>query len=340
MKKCFNLLILFALAFNFGFSQSRNIRIGYIDMEYILEKVPDYALAKNQLEEKAQKWKQEIEIKKTAITKLQESLKTEKVLLTKELIDEREEEIAFQNKELLDYQEKRFGPNGDLVVQKAVLVKPIQDQVFNAVQDIADAKKYDYIFDKSSDLTILFAAKRLNISDLIVNKLTRAQRREQLSKKDLKAEELKERQQDLINENPDAAEVQKALDNKKEARQKVIDDRKKAAEEKRNAILEERKQLAAARNAKSGTVSDNVKTDGTKTTSAEDTKIANEAKVAEAKKVLEEKKSLADETRKKSLEERQKIIDDRKKASEERRLKTIADREALKKAKEEAQKNK
>ena len=99
-------------------------------MEYILEKVPDYAEAKNQLEQKAQKWKQEIEAKKIEIAKLKEALKTEKVLLTKELIEEREEEIKFQETELLDFQQKRFGPNGDLITQKAVLVKPIQDQVF------------------------------------------------------------------------------------------------------------------------------------------------------------------------------------------------------------------
>jgi hypothetical protein len=109
-------------------------------MEYILEKVPDYAEAKNQLEQKAQKWKQEIEVKKVEIAKLKETLKSEKVLLTKELLEEREEEIGFLETELLDFQQKKFGANGDLIVQKAVLVKPIQDQVFNAVQDIAEAK--------------------------------------------------------------------------------------------------------------------------------------------------------------------------------------------------------
>ena len=112
-----------------------------------------------QLIQEAEKWKQEIETKKNDIAKLKEALKTERVLLTKELIEEREEEIAFQEKELIDYQQKRFGPNGDLVVQKATLVKPIQDQVFNAVQELAEARKFDYVFDKSSDITILFAAK-------------------------------------------------------------------------------------------------------------------------------------------------------------------------------------
>ncbi|MEQ3662217.1 MAG: OmpH family outer membrane protein, partial [Flavobacterium sp.] len=71
-----------------SFSQSRGVKIGYIDMEYILEKVPDYAEAKNQLDQKAQKWKQEIEVKKNEIKALKESLNTEKVLLTKELIEE------------------------------------------------------------------------------------------------------------------------------------------------------------------------------------------------------------------------------------------------------------
>ena len=336
MKKGVFIISICFLAFNIGFSQSKNIRIGYIDMEYILEKMPDYANAKNQLEEKAQKWKQEIEIKKAALLKLQESLKTEKVLLTKELIDEREEEIAFQTKELVDFQQKKFGPNGDLVNQKTVLVKPIQDQVFNAVQDIAEAKKYDYIFDKSSDLTILFASKRLDISDQIIRKLTQLERREQLSKKDIKAEALKERQQDLIDANPDAAENQKLLDKNKEARQKVIDDRKLAAQEKRKADEEARKQLIADKLAKkNGTVSDTTKKEG-ETSTSDQTKISIEAKKEEAKKVIEDKKIEVEENRKKSLEERQKIIDDRKKAVEEKRLKTIAEREAAKKAKEEA----
>ena len=330
MKK-YILVSLFAL-FSSGFvvSQSKNIRIGYIDMEYILEKVPDYANAKNQLEEKAQKWKQEIETKKTVILKLQESLKTEKVLLTKELIEEREEEIAFQEKELLDYQQAKFGPTGELIVQKAVLIKPIQDQVFNTVQDIAEAKKYDYIFDKSSDITILFAAKRLDISDQVIRKITQTERRTQLSKKQIKEEELKERKQDLIDNNPDALEAQKALDNKKETRQKALEERKAAAEEKRKAVEEARKQAQLDKQAlKNGTVSDNTKTTEVKTTNSD-----------ALKKEQEDKKAATEEARKKSVQERQQILDDRKKTAEDKRLKAIADREAAKKLKEEAQKPK
>ena len=103
------------------------------------------------------------------------------------MIDERETEINFLENENLDYQQKRFGPNGDLIIQKSLLVKPIQDQVFTAVQDIAERLKYDYIFDKTSDLTMLFAAKRFDLSEQIIRTLTRTEKREQLTKKQQKS---------------------------------------------------------------------------------------------------------------------------------------------------------
>src|SRR5215471_11439627 len=110
MKKHFILLIFIASAALTVSAQSgKNIRIGYIDMEYILENVPEYNEANIQLEAKAQKWKQEMETKRNDITKLKESLKTEQVLLTKELIQERQDEITFLENELMEYQQKRFG---------------------------------------------------------------------------------------------------------------------------------------------------------------------------------------------------------------------------------------
>ncbi|WP_395063010.1 OmpH family outer membrane protein [Flavobacterium sp.] len=331
MKKYLVLVLLTSLLVsNNAKAQTRGIKIGYIDMEYILEKVPDYAEAKNQLEQKAEKWKQEIETKKNDITKLKEALKTEKVLLTKELIAEREEEITFQENELLDYTQKKFGPNGDLIIQKAVLVKPIQDQVFNAVQDIAEAKKYDYIFDKSSDLTMLFAAKKHDISDRVVQTLTRSEKRKEMNNKQLKLEEERERKQDMIDDNPELSERQKLIEERKNARLKMIEDKKIAAEEKKAETDAKRKQLLEDKNnKKNGTVSDK-----------SNIEIAKEGKDAEATSSAVDKKAAADEAKKKSLEERQKIIDDRKKASEEKRLKTIADREAAKKAKEDAKNNK
>ncbi|WP_333599350.1 OmpH family outer membrane protein [Flavobacterium sp.] len=324
MKKYFAITI---LLLSIGFkanAQSRGIKIGYIDMEYILQNVPDYTEAKSQLEQKAQKWKQDIEAKKVEIAKLKDALKTERALLTKELVDEREEEIKFQEDELLDFQQKKFGPNGDLITQKAVLVKPIQDQVFNAVQDIAEAKKFDYVFDKSSDLTMLFAAKRFDISDQVVRVITRAEKREQMSAKQVKAQEAKEALEDAVDDNPALAERKKILEDKKKAREQLVADKKAAAEAKKADQEAKRKALLDAKEAKkTGTVPANDKTTGDKTTTDEK---------ATARKATD---STAAADKEDKAAARAKMLEDRKKALEEKKKKILEDREAAKKAKEE-----
>lgn len=323
MKKYFAIsILLLSLVFEAN-AQTRGVKIGYIDMEYILQNVPDYTEANNQLEQKAQKWKQDIEAKKVEIAKLKDALKTEKALLTKELIEEREEEIKFQEDELLDFQQKKFGPNGDLMTQKAVLVKPIQDQVFNAVQDIAELKKYDFIFDKSSDLTMLFSAKRHDISDQVVRSITRAERREQLSKKDLKEQEKKEYMEDVEDENPALAARKKALEEKKAARDKIMEDRKLAAEAKKKEQDDKRKAATEAREAKkTGTVPASDKTTEDKTATPDNKKVSDSTAVDPNSK---EAKAAA----------RAKLVEDKKKALDEKKKKILADREAAKKAKEE-----
>ncbi len=325
MKKL--IFILALLTFSTQAQTARGVKIGYIDMEYILEKVPDYAEAINQLEQKAQKWKQEIEVKKTEITKLKDGLKTERVLLTKELIEEREEEIAYLEKELLEYQEKRFGPKGDLIIQKTVLIKPIQDQIFTIVQDVAEQRKYDFIFDKSSDLTMLFAAQKYDISDFVVKKLTASQKREEMSKKQLKALEAKEALEEGLEENPAFTERQRLLDEKKAAREKLIEERKLATEQKKADAAEKRKKLLEERDAKkNGTVIEKeVIADSTNT------------KEVNNKEVLEgvDKKPTPAEIRQKAIDERNRKLEERKKAIEEKKKKLAEEKEAAKKAKEQ-----
>lgn len=340
MRKDFLFIILSLFVLTTIKAQTRGNKVGYIDMEYILENVPDYIEAKAQLEQKAQKWKQDIETKKIEINKLTEALKAEKPLLTAELIEEREAEIKFLETEKLDYQQKRFGPNGDLIIMKSGLVKPLQDQVFTAVQDIAEAKKYDFIFDKSSHLTILFAAKRFDISDQVIRILNRTEKREKLTKKQQKEEEAKDNQEDLIDENPALAEREKALLDKKAAREKLVADKKAAQEEARRQYEERRKQLLAEKEAKkNGTVVATPQTASTPNTAGATT-TAKTTTTTDAKTTTatEEVKPNMQEERKKALEERRKkILEEReaaKKAAEEKRLKEIQDREVLKKANE------
>ncbi|PIF61747.1 MULTISPECIES: OmpH family outer membrane protein [unclassified Flavobacterium] len=330
MRKQFLYLFLVLVVVQTADAQTRGTKLGYIDMEYILQNVPDYTEAKAQLEQKAEKWKLEIDTKKIEINKLKDALKAERALLTKELIDERETEINFLENENLDYQQKRFGANGDLMIQKSVLVKPIQDQVFTAVQDIAERLKYDFIFDKTSDLTMLFAAKRFDISDQILRTLNRTEKREELTKKQQKEEEAKENKEDALDENPALADRQKLLDDKKAIRDKVIADRKLLQEQKKKEFDDKRKQIAADREAKkNGTVSANVKIDGTATASS------NDAAKDSTKLAVEDAKVKQAAAKAKTLEDRKKVLEDRKKALDEKRKKILEDREAIRKAKEE-----
>ncbi|RKR09462.1 periplasmic chaperone for outer membrane proteins Skp [Flavobacterium sp. 90] len=329
MRKQFLFIFLALIVANTSQAQGKTTRIGYIDMEYILENVSDYKEAKAQLELKAQKWKQEIEAKKLNINTLKESLKAEKALLTKELIDERETEIKFLETEMLDYQQKQFGSDGNLMHQKMALAKPIQDQVFTAVQDIAEAKNYDFVFDKSSDLTMLFSNKRFDISDQVLRILNRTDKREQLTKKQLKDQEAKESKENALDESPALQDRQKVLDEKRAARDKLIEDRRLEQEAKKKEYDDRRKAIQAEREAKkNGTVSETAKT-----TEAAKTTDATGKTVTPAAATTGTETTPATPAVDKAAE-RQKLYEQRKKELEEKRKKILEEREAAKKAKE------
>jgi Skp family chaperone for outer membrane proteins len=336
MRKHFLILFLTFNLVNAIHSQTRGTKLGYIDMEYILENVPNYTAANINLEQKAQKWKLEIASKAVEINKLKDALDAEKPLLTEGLIEERESEIKFLSNEMIEFQQKRFGPGGDLMIQKSVLVKPIQDQVFTAIQDIAEAKKYDFIFDKSSDLTMMFAAKRFDISDQVLRIINRVEKREQLSKKELAAEEAKEKKEDAIDDNPLLAERQKILEVKRAQRDSLIVNRKLLQEEKKAEFNERRQKMLFDREAKNnGTVSDSSKTDDKK----EKTSTANNDRDP-AKLASEETKNKQLDLRAQAIEDRKKVIEDRKKVIEEKRVQALQKRDSIKRAREEQIKQK
>ena len=183
MKKSYFFILLF-LTSTFIFAQ-RGIKIGYIDTEYILENLPEYNQISKRLEEKAGDWKKEIEERARKIDQKKESLKSERILLTSEMIEEIEEEILIDEEELSEYQQKRFGPRGDLIIQKQQLIQPIQDQIFNAIRELAKSRNYDFIFDKSADIVMLYSDKRYDVSDQILRTISRANNRKKVdSRKD------------------------------------------------------------------------------------------------------------------------------------------------------------
>ena len=328
-----NVLYLLTLVFMLTLSVNaqRGVRIGYIDTEFILENVPEYQEATAQLNEKAGKWKNDIDAQLNAIEQKRKNLSNEKALLTQELINEREEDINFEEKEILDYQQKRFGPNGDLFIQKKQLMQPIQDQIFAAVQDMAATKQYDFIFDKSSDAVMLYSAKQFDLSDQIIRSITRSAKRTQA---ETKAERKAAEGEELVPEiNYELEEREKALEEKKEERESAIEKRRqeildaraakvKEAEEKRQKILEEREKAKQDKLNDSKTTDDaEVKTETTTTSKSVATE--EEIKVDEVKtqaELVEEnkQKKLAErEARKKELEERKnKILEERQKETD------------------------
>lgn len=243
MKNRFILLVLlFSVAFS-SFGQ-KGAKIGYINMEYILSKLPEYQDAQRQLEDNVRAWKKEIDKKKNEIKKFKEELEAEKPLLTKELIEDSEEEIKFLEGELFDYQQNIFGANGVMANQKRNLIKPFQDEVFNAIQDIAEAKRYDFIFDKTADVVMLFASERFDISDNVLRVIERAKKKQKLSKKEIKEMNAADEKADMEAENnPELEARREKAEEVRNERESLLEERKK----KREALLAERKALVEKR---------------------------------------------------------------------------------------------
>ncbi len=230
----------------------RGIRIAYVDMEYILEQVASYRDAEDALNEKALKWQTAIELKRSEVDELKEALALERAVLAESIISDREEDIRFLESEIAAEQQEKFGPKGEYVLQQELLIQPIQDQVFEAIQKIGKSKKYDFIFDKSADVVMLYSEKRHDISDLVLREIGRAVRLSQSKEDQEFNDRLKalQNEQDLENDTRFDQEVldrQKELEEAQEARQKQIEDRKAEnlrKREERRKEYEARKQAA------------------------------------------------------------------------------------------------
>jgi len=217
-------------------------RIGYIDMEYILENIPEYNEAQTKINAKAIVWQNTIEKQQKEIETLKAELNNEKALLTEELIIEKEEDIQILAFDLKKLQAAYFGTNGDLYFLRQQLVKPIQDLVYNAIQDIAKKRKYDFVLDNSSSLIMLYTNKQFDISDLIITSITRLkktatakEKQNQRNNKDTKNEPT------VINE-----ASQKKIDNRLTKQEEL----KKKIEDRKAAQLKKREELKAAIEAK------------------------------------------------------------------------------------------
>jgi Skp family chaperone for outer membrane proteins len=227
-------------------------RIAYIDMEYILENVPEYMEAQNTLDSKVAKWRGKLDKLSRYIEKIKNDLANERAILTNDLILDKEDEITLKQEELRRLESLYFGPNGDMFLLRKQLVKPIQDQVFNSIEGIVKKKKYDFVFDKSSDLVMLYSNKKYDISDFVLNEIVRERKikinEEKRQKKSVLSKEKTEKQKKLLR---DREALRKKKDEERKARQKKSEEiRKKRiadiAEKKR--ILKEKKEAIKKKN--------------------------------------------------------------------------------------------
>ena len=166
MKKAIFTLLLVATA-----AVASAQRFAYVDTEYILENVPEYATAQAQLDEVSKNWQKEIENKLKEVDQLYRDYQKEQVLLTDEMRQQRQKTIEDREKAAKDLQKQRFGFEGDLFKKRQELVKPVQDKVYEAIQKVATTKGYDVIFDKSSGVTMLYASTKLDVSDDVIKQL-------------------------------------------------------------------------------------------------------------------------------------------------------------------------
>lgn len=249
-------VLLFAfLILSFSSVAQKTQRIGYIDMEYILENIPEYNDAQSKINAKAIVWQNNVNTLQKEIETLKAELYNEKALLTKDLIEEKEEDIQINELELKKLQISYFGTDGDLYLLRQQLVKPVQDLVYNAIQDIATKRKYDFVLDNSSDLIMLYTNNQYDISELVINSISKTKKLNAVNNnpEDNVTDEKEEsvidtKSEEKLNDRAaKKAEMQKKIADKKAAQIKKREELKKAVEEKR---LQRIKEIEAAKKAK------------------------------------------------------------------------------------------
>ena len=146
-------------------------KFALVDMEYIFKNVPSYEMANEQLNQLSQRWQKEVEaVGKEAETMYQNYL-SDKVFLTEEQVKKREEEIVAKEKAATELRYKYFGPEGELYKKRQTLLKPIQDDVYNAVKKVAEERGYQTVFDRASASDIVYASPRIDISNEVLAKM-------------------------------------------------------------------------------------------------------------------------------------------------------------------------
>ena len=166
MKKILMMFAMLAVAFTASAQ-----KFALVDMEYILKNIPAYERANEQLTQVAKKWQAEVDALNTEAQTMYKNYQNEVVFLSQEQKKERQEAIMNKEKEASELKRKYFGPEGELFKKRTSLMTPIQEEIYNAVKDIADLRGYSLILDRASDTSIIFDSPKIDISNEVLSKL-------------------------------------------------------------------------------------------------------------------------------------------------------------------------
>lgn len=167
MKKIILLLVFTFTAFTSTFAQ----RFAFVDSDYILKHMPEYAAAQKQLAALSDQWQKEVDNRSQEIERLYKSFEADQVLMTADMKKRRQAEIDGKEKSVKDFQREKFGPGGELEKRSSALIKPIQDRLTKAIQAVAESDNLDMIFDKNSEVIMLYANPRYDKSADVIARL-------------------------------------------------------------------------------------------------------------------------------------------------------------------------
>lgn len=170
MKKL-SLILLLVVASIGGMQAQKTGNIVFVDLQYILKNLPQYESANDQLSIISKRWQKEIDAAQQEARVLVSNFQTEQIFLSEEMKKKREEEILAKENEVLELKKKYFGAEGELYKKREALLKPIQDEIYAVIQEIANDKRYDIVKDRSADPSLIYMSNKMDISDQVLEKL-------------------------------------------------------------------------------------------------------------------------------------------------------------------------
>lgn len=167
-KTCF---AIFTLLFFFSIKSFAQLKIGYVDSKSIMDNLPDAQDAKKQLDNLIQSWKKELDGLQSQYEEKENDYQKRKLIMSDQTRTDMEGDLKRLHQQIQDYREKKFGTNGELYQKEDELMKPVQNKVFNVIQEVAKEKDLDFVFDKSSQVLLLYAKDKYDITQDVIDKL-------------------------------------------------------------------------------------------------------------------------------------------------------------------------